>query len=110
MSKLPKAVKHESTCVECGVEPMPDFPLLLLTRFTNEPGRGVHLIYRRDELNTLTDNDIKDMVYRRKRIVSPSTHSVMMLTDCQDISVDSAGALTFMAQKGMSGESSLYMF
>lgn len=118
----PKAIKNHPA-VEGGVEPLPSFPLMGVTRITNgDEDHTVYMFPNRSTLNVyvtaaggqpITDDILKNLVYRNATIqLSPyaGTPVEMKLTLDLRIIINNNGTTTFSQQKGQSGENLVVTF
>jgi hypothetical protein len=118
MAKLinqPKALhtnaKPNDTCVECGTEPLPQFPLMVVTRKVTGSGNydhAVQLIANSDVLHqfdpTITDDEIKNLAYRDATGKLGNGTEYKLVTSAI-IGTEYDGSFYFWAIKGQSGES-----
>lgn len=116
ITKPSHAIQRSSGSVESGVEPLPNFPLLGITRFTTgDEDHTVHLFPNRSTLDAfiftmgaspITDDILKNLVYRNATVQLNNSSPIveMKLTLDARIEVNNDGTVTFHQQKGLSGE------
>lgn len=110
----PKALhtnaKPADTCVECGTEPLPSFPLMVVTRKVTSSGNydhNLYLILNTDVMHdfdpTITDNAMKDLAYRDATGELGDGTEYKLVTN-GTVGTHSDGSFYYWAIKGQSGE------